>query len=386
MALTLSAILSDEQLRQREFPVTREKVFLAHAGVCPLPRRVTEAVQRYVSLCAEGDQETLLPARQVQHTRELAARLLNAQPGEIAFVGPTSLALSFVAGGLPWRKHDNILVYFDDYPSNVYPWMALAERGVQVRFLNTRVPGRIRLLDVQGQVDEQTRLVALASCHFLSGFRVDLDAIGACLRERKILFCVDGIQTVGAFPTRVEQVDFLAADAHKWLLGPCAAGILYVRQSLQDRLRPPIYGWHNVRCPNYVAQEKLTFRPDARRYEAGTGNWLGLVGLHAAMELLFEIGIENIAAELLRKRGWLVPALQAKGYTVLHADAPPPNASGIVTFHRPNTNMAAVHQRLEQASILTSLRTDRAGHQYLRLSPHFYNTDAELLRCLALLD
>lgn len=386
MALTLTAILSDEQLRQREFPVTREKIFLAHAGVCPLPRRVADAVQRYASLCTEGDQETLLPAMQVRQTRELAARLLNAQPGEIAFVGPTSLALSFVAAGLPWRRHDNILIYFDDYPSNVYPWMALAERGVQVRFLNTRVPGRIRLLDVQGQVDEQTRLVALASCHFLSGFRIDLDGIGAYLRERKILFCVDGIQTVGAFPTRVEQVDFLAADAHKWLLGPCAAGILYVRQSVQDRLRPPIYGWHNVRCPNYVAQEQLVFRPDARRYEAGTGNWLGLVGLHAAMELLFEIGIENVAAELLRKRAWLVPALQAKGYTVLYADAPPPSGSSIVTFHRPNTDMAAVHQRLEQANILTSLRTDRAGRHYLRLSPHFYNTDAELRRCLELLD
>jgi selenocysteine lyase/cysteine desulfurase len=386
MALTLSAILSDEQLRHHEFPVTRGKTFLAHAGVCPLPRRVTEAIQRYAALCTEGDQETLLPAMQVQHSRELAARLLNAQPGEIAFVGPTSLALSFIAGGLPWRRNDNLLVYFDDYPSNVYPWMALAERGVQVRLLNTRVPGRIRLVDVQGQVDEQTRLVALASCHFLSGFRIDLNAIGAYLRSRNILFCVDGIQTLGAFPTGVEHVDFLAADAHKWLLGPCAAGVLFVRQALQDRLRPPIYGWHNVRCPNYVAQEQLVLRPDARRYEAGTGNWLGVVGLHAALELVLELGIDNIAAELLRKRSWLVPALAAKGYTVLHADAPPLHASGIIAFHRPTTNMASVHQRLEAANILTSLRTDRAGNQYLRLSPHFYNTDAELQRCLDLLD
>ena len=383
--MTSSEILSDEALRQHEFPVSREKIFLAHAGVAPLPRRVADAVRDYAGLCTQGDQETLLPAQQVHHSRALAARLLNARPDEIAFVGPTSLALSFIAAGLPWRKNDNVLIYFDDYPANVYPWMALAERGVEVRFLSTSEPGRLRPLEVIGQVDEQTRLVALASCHFVSGYRIDLNAIGQALHERNILFCVDAIQTLGAFPTTVEHIDFLAADAHKWLLGPCAAGILYVRKGLQDNLRPAAYGWHNVLCPNYVAQEQLVFRPDARRYEAGTQNLLGLVGLNAAMELLLEIGIDNIAAELLRKRALLVPALKNKGYTVLHADVPPANASGIITFYREGAGMAALCEKLEAANIIASLRADRSGRQHLRLSPHFYNTDAELQRVVQLL-
>src|ERR1051325_452452 len=185
--MTLAEILSNEELRRHEFPVAREKIFLGHAGVCPLPRRVAEAIRDYAT--------------------------------------PTTLALSFVASGLPWRKHDNILIYHDDYPSNVYPWMALAERGVQVRFMNVRELGRIRAVDVQGQVDEQTRLVALASCHFVSGWRIDLAGIGQYLHGRGIAFCVDGIQTLRAVPTTGEPLDFLAADAHKWLLGPCAAGI-----------------------------------------------------------------------------------------------------------------------------------------------------------------
>src|SRR5438874_6288542 len=206
--MTSSEILSDEALRQHEFPVAREKIFLAHAGVAPLPRRVADAVRDYAELCTQGDQETLLPAQQMQHSRALAARLLNARPDEIAFVGPTSLALSFIAAGLPWRKNDNVLIYFDDYPANVYPWMALAERGVEVRFLSTSEPGRLRPLEVIGQVDEQTRLVALASCHFVSGYRIDLNAIGQALHERNILFCVDAIQTLGAFPTTVEHIDF----------------------------------------------------------------------------------------------------------------------------------------------------------------------------------
>jgi selenocysteine lyase/cysteine desulfurase len=323
--MTIAEILSNEELRRHEFPVTRKKVFLAHAAVCALPRRVADAISKYA----------LEPIAQIQQARALGAKLIQAQPEEIAFVGPTSLALSFVAGGLPWRKGDNLLVYFEDYPSNVYPWMALAEKGIEVRLLNIREYGRIRAVDVIGQIDEQTRLVALASNHFVAGYRVDLEAVGKALRDRNILLCVDGIQSVGAFPINAAQVDFLAADAHKWLLGPCGAGLFYVRKSMQAKLRPTVYGWHNVRCPDFVAQEQLAYQPDARRYEAGSANLMGLVGLNAAMELLLEIGLENIAARLLHLRGLLVAGLQQKGWTVLQPDVPPQNASGIVSFFRP---------------------------------------------------
>ncbi len=383
--MTIAELHSNEALRRVEFPVAADKVFLGHAGVCPLPRRVAEAVSHYSFNCTQGDQETLLPLYKLQQMRESAAKILGAQRDEIAFVGPTTLGLSYVANGLTFRISDNILIYHDDYPSNVYPWMALAERGVQVRLMNVREFGKIRAIDVQGQVDENTKLVALASCHFISGWRINIPAIGKFLRERGILFCLDSIQTIGAFPTPMEFVDFAAADAHKWLLGPCGAGIFYVRKALQEKLRPVVLGWNNVRCPNYVAQDEIAFSPGAQRFEAGTHNLLGLVGLHAAMDLLLEVGLENIAAELLRKRAWLVPAIQEKGYTVLHASAPPENASAIVTFFQPETEMREIHLRLEAAGIITSLRLDRGGQAYIRLSPHFYNTDEELQRVIALL-
>ncbi|HXF09172.1 MAG TPA: aminotransferase class V-fold PLP-dependent enzyme, partial [Desulfuromonadaceae bacterium] len=295
--MTLTEILSSEDVRHREFPVTREKIFLAHAGVCPLPRRVAAAIADCAAQATLGDQEAFMLHR-LQDARQLGARLLNCQPEEIALVGPTSLALSFVAAGLRFRRGDNIVIYHDDYPSNVYPWMAMAQWGVEVRLLNTRGLGVIRPRDVMGQVDENTKLVALASCHFISGFRLEHAEIGKYLRERGILFCLDAIQTVGAFPATVEHVDFLAADAHKWMLGPCASGLLYVRKELQEKLTPPIYGWHNVRNPNFVAQERIEFKKDARKFEAGTQNLLGLVGMIASMELTLEIGLENISTEL----------------------------------------------------------------------------------------
>jgi len=383
--MTLIEVLTNEQLRQREFPVTRDKVFLAHGGDCPLPRRVAEAVAQYANQASTGDQEKFVYPVILSNGRKLAGQVLNCQPEEVAFVGPTSLALSFIASGLKFRRGDNVLIYFEDYPSNVYPWMALAEQGVEVRLMNTRGLGLIRPKDVIGQVDENTRLVALASCHFVSGYRLDAQAIGSFLHQRNILFCLDAIQTVGAFPMNLEHVDFLAADAHKWLLGPCGAGLMYVRHSLQETLNPPVYGWHNVRCPDFVAQEHIVKRSGAARYEAGTHNLFGLVGLVAAMELLLEVGLENIARELLRKRSWLVPALQSKGYTVLHADVPAENSSGITSFYHPKKDLTSLHQKLLDANIITSLRTDRLGQKYIRLSPHFYNTDAELQRVVDLL-
>jgi len=240
-------------------------------------------------------------------------------------------------------------------------------------------------VDVMGQVDEDTKLVALASNHFISGHRIEHDAIGQYLRERGILFCLDAIQTLGAFPTTVEQVDFLAADSHKWLLGPCGAGLLYVKKDLQEKLNPPVYGWHNVKNPNFIAQETIEFRGGAKKFEAGTHNLVGLVGLLAAMELALEIGVDVMAADLLRKRAGLVPALQAKGFTVLNAEPKPENASGITSFFAPDQDMAALHQKLLAGGVHASLRTDRSGRKYLRFAPHFYNTDAELQRAVELL-
>ena len=382
--MTLAEILANEELRQHEFPVAKSKIFLAHAGVCPLPRRVAQAMNDCINEATLGDQEEFVMSR-IDDARRVGAQLLSCQPDEVSLVGPTSLALSFVAAGLNFRKGDNILIYHDDYPSNVYPWMALADQGVKVRLMNIRHLGVIRKVDVMGQVDEDTRLVALASNHFISGYRLEHDAIGQFLRERGILFCLDAIQTLGAFPTDVAHVDFLAADAHKWLLGPCGAGVFYVKKDLQEKLNPPIYGWHNVRNPNFVAQDTIQFRAGAAKFEAGTHNLIGLVGLLAAMELALEMGVENIGRELLRKRAWLVPAIQAKGYSVLNPDPKPENASSITAFHLPGQDVTALHQKLTAANVVTSLRTDRKQQKYIRLSPHFYNSDAELQRVIEML-
>mgnify|MGYP003331757577 CR=1 FL=1 len=286
--MTVSDILSDERLRQDEFPVCRSKAYLAHAGVAPLARCAADAIGHYSFMAAQDDQETWLPKLH-RAARESATKLLvGAQPDEIAFIGPTSLALSMVAGGLTFRRSDNIVVYHDDFPSNVYPWMALAAHGVKVRYLNTRELGRIRTVDVLGQVDESTRLVALGAAHFISGWRIDLDAIGKALRQRGILFCVDAMQTLGAFPLSVANVDFLAADGH-------------IRQDPAELLESP-KRWQTL--PKYLRPDEV----DRLLAQADPSTPEGLRD-KAMLELLYATGLRVSELVSLRREnvreGWV---------------------------------------------------------------------------------
>src|ERR1700688_2642281 len=179
--LNISELLRDETMRRREFPVCDKKVFLAHAGVSPLPRRVADAMKQYVEASAHDQQENALSDEVVSETRMLAARLIEAGEDEIAFVGSTSMGLAMVAAGLPWERGDNVVCYRDDYPANVYPWMDLARRGVETRFVEATPLGNVTVEDVERVVDKKTKLVSLASVHFQTGWRLDVDRIGRFL-------------------------------------------------------------------------------------------------------------------------------------------------------------------------------------------------------------
>ena len=284
--MTLSDILDTESARLAAFPVAREQIFMAHAGVTILPRCAARAMQDYVEKSCLQHQEFADAYRAVNETRKIAGDLIGAGAGEISLLGPTSLGLSLVANGIPWQPGDEVLCYQDDYPANVYPWLELRRRGVVVRFLEPANAGEITPDLIERSVSDKTRLVALASCHFLTGYRIDVNAIGRMLREKRILFCLDAIQTLGAFETRVDHVDFLSADAHKWLLGPMAAGIFFVREEHQELLRPTLLGAWNVKSPNFVAQDEVAFEKGGRRYEPGVLNMAGILGMRASIELL----------------------------------------------------------------------------------------------------
>jgi selenocysteine lyase/cysteine desulfurase len=380
----ITSLVLDEAARREAFPVCRSQIFLGHAGVTVLPRVVADAIIDYTRQCCEHHQEFGPVLARVNEARRVCADFIGAHPDEIALLGPTSLGLSLFANGLPWNEGDELLCYADDYPANVYPWMELARRGVKVRYLSAERTGEITPALVEAALTERTRLVALASCNFLSGYRIDVDAIGRLLRERGVLFSLDAIQTLGASPLRVDHVDFLSADAHKWMLGPMAIGIVFVRREHFELLRPTLLGAWNVRSPNFITQAEIAFQPTAQRYEPGVLNIAGVHGMRAALDLIAAAGIDQVLARILALKEAVTRPLLAAGFQFL-GPIDGPAASGITTFRHPAREAATLFRALEERNVVASLRFDRAGIQYIRLSPHFYNTLDEMARVVEIL-
>ena len=382
--MLISDLFRDEAERQSLFPITRKKIFLAHAAVTALPKCAADAMAEYAYASCEDQQEFDSFITAMKETRQLAGKLIGAKPSEIALLGPTSLGLSLFANGINWNPGDEVICYHDDYPANVYPWMDLQRKGVNVRFLAPETPGEITPQLVASTITDKTRLVALASCHFLTGYRIDIDAIGKMLGERDILFSLDAIQTCGAFPTSVEHVDFLSADAHKWLLGPMAIGIVYVKEKNMDLLRPSLLGAWNVQSPDYITQNEIRFHPTARRYEPGVLNASGIVGFRAVLELLNNVGIETISRRLQELNNHLVEGLEALNCKIL-GPSEEKNSSGITTFSLPTGHAPDIFRHLAKSGVIASCRKDRNGNDLLRFSPHFYNSEEEITQALEIL-
>jgi len=376
--LNIDHILADPALRHRLFPVTRERIFLAHAGVAPLPGPTVDVLKHEADRASFAQESPDFMA-EVEAIRRVGARLINAHSDEIALLGPTSLGLNLVANGLEWKQDDEVVFYPDDYPANVYPWQALTAKGVRAIPLQPERVGEITPDLVLKALTTRTRLVALASCHFLSGFRLDYEGIAEELSRRGVLFCLDAIQSLGATTIDVRNIDFLAADSHKWMLGPLGGGIFYVKRKNFDLLRPTLFGAWNVRSPGYVAQPDIVFEASARRYEPGSLNWLALHGMKASLEMILGLGVKQIEARLLDLRTFAEEKLLAGGFRVMGHANRRSQKSGIITIAIDNQEKAVAQARkLRDNRVDISMRQTRAGLSCLRLSPHFYNTEAEI--------
>ncbi|MCS7315936.1 MAG: aminotransferase class V-fold PLP-dependent enzyme [Bryobacterales bacterium] len=358
-----------------EFPVTENLIYLNHAGVAPLPRRVARAMTDWVQEAMNwGSYHYDRWLETYEGLRQAAARLIGASRDEIAIVKNTSEGIAAVAMGLDWRPGDRVVVFAEEFPANYLPWKRLERRGVRLVELS--------IFDPLERVDEAcrgARLLALSFVQYLSGYRADVEAIGEICRRRGCLFLLDAIQGLGAFPLDVERarVDVLAADGHKWLLGPEGCGILYVRRAIQEQIEPAEFGWTNVARYQDFGNRDLTLRRDAGRYECGTLNTPGCFGLRAAIELLLEAGIPAIAEAVLALGDQIAEGVRRKGYELACARTPA-SASGIVSFRKPGVDSSAAVKQLKSRGIVLAARQG-----WIRASPHFYIGPEDLERALA---
>lgn len=380
----IAQLAADEGLRQREFPICARKIYCAHAADAPLPRRVAAAMHESIERASVDARNYENELVRIEETRALAARLLGCDPEEIAFTGPTASGLNTVANGLDWKAGDEVVCYLDDYPANVYPWLALERHGVKPVLLETARIGEITPEIVERALTPRTRLVALASANYCSGYRLDLEAIGAVCAKRGVLFSVDAIQTMGVFPVPLRNVDFASAGAQKWMLGPSGAGIMFVKKDRRDLLRPAIIGGWNVVSPNFIAQREVKFETGGRRFEPGAYTHSVLAGLRVALELLLEAGPDEISQRIRTLNRGLRERIAPAGFEFL-SPVDEKGQSGILTFRHPQITSERFAEALTRNDIVISLRHDRANQGWLRVSPHFYNTEAEIQKIAELL-
>jgi selenocysteine lyase/cysteine desulfurase len=302
-----------------------------------------------------------------------AARLIGADRTEIALMKNTSEGIATIAMGLDWKPGDRIVAFHEEFPANYFPWKRLESKGVAVTWLS--------VTDSLERIEDAcrgARLLAISFVQFLSGYRAPIQQIGEICRRNGCIYLVDAIQGMGAFPldVRVCHIDALAADGHKWMLGPEGCAILYVSNELQDDVEPVEFGWTNVAGYNDYASRDMALRQDAGRYEPGTLNTIGCFGLRAAIEFLLEVGVREIAPVVQNLGDRIAAGVQARGYRIM-GERTPENGAGIVSFRKEGLDAVKIVRDLRESGISTA---PRAG--WVRTSPHFYISPGEIDRFL----
>lgn len=359
------------------FPITRNYNFQNHAAVAPMSGPAAAAMAGYARELSEAAYLEGTYYRAAERVRQSAAKLLNADPQEITFCPNTSEGINYVANGVQWVTGDNVVSTSMEFAANVYPWLALAQRGVTIKRVGA-LDGRIPFDKLAAAIDGRTRLVAISAVQWSNGFRIDLERLGELCVEKGVLLFVDAIQALGVHPIDVRKmhIDVLAAGGHKWLCAPEGTGLFYCRRELIGHIKPSVIGYMGMK-QGYEEDvddfDKLNYHDDARRFDSGVYNLAGICALGASIDLLLAVGIENVQKRVKENSDLLVAGLADKGWT-LHSPRTASEWSGIVSFSSEHHDLNALRKYLRNEFKIVV--TQRRGA--LRASPHFYNSPEEI--------
>lgn len=366
----------DNTFIRREFPLDDNIVYLNHAGVAPWPKRTSDAVRQFAEEnIHKGAIRYKTWIERESALRNQLQRLINSpSTDDIALLKNTSEALSVVAGGLNWRRGENVVSTDEEFPSNRIPWQAQRKSGVEFREINI-LHSNDPELDLINACDEKTRVLTVSSVQYGSGIRLNLQQLGDFCANNNILFCIDAIQSVGAHPLDVQaiQADFVMADGHKWMLGPEGIALFYCKSQTRAQLELRQYGWHMVQNAGDYDAKDWQPAADAHRFECGSPNMLGIHALSASLSLFEELGMESIYRNILNNTTYLIDKLNnIKGIEIVTPEDEERRA-GIVTFKIVGQDIHKLHAYLLNNNIICACR--RAG---IRFSPHFYTSKEKM--------
>ena len=364
---------------RQQFPVVKDSIYLNHAGIAPIPEVTRQAVVDGVQVLADFHGLEKVFGDLFTNARRTSASLINADPDEIAFVQNTAEGMNLIAHSLPLQAGDNVLTCNQEYPAVAYPFLNLEKRiGIKTRVLPAQNGGlTVDLIDQNA--DERTRVVAVSSVEFATGFRTDLKAIGEWCHAHKVFYVVDGIQSLGVEPMDVKgwHIDALSSGGHKWMMIPAGQGFMYIDKARLEMMNPPFSGASSVANAGNYLDYDLTPQPDMRRYELGVTNILGVMGLVTSLDFLQSLDIAAIDAWTLHLTDMLMAGVDKLGYEVL-VNREPARRSAILIIRIPgDENNTALKAKLKTVNVKYA---ERGGG--IRLAPHCYSSEEEIAQVL----
>tara|TARA_R110002096_G_scaffold404123_2_gene601805 strand:+ start:22684 stop:23823 length:1140 start_codon:yes stop_codon:yes gene_type:complete len=375
--------MSIENMFQTEFPLHDNIVYLNHAAVSPWPMRTTEAVNQFArENTLLGATNYLVWLEKEAELRGQLKRLINAPSvNDISLLKNTSEALSVVAEGIDWKTGDNIVSSDEEFPSNRLPWLAQAKNGVEFREVNLSMDASPEEALISA-CDRNTRVLTISSVQYGTGKCPNLTILGNYCHANNILFCVDAIQSLGAFPFDCQTIkaDFVMADAHKWMLGPEGIALFYCKAEIRDSLSLHQYGWHMLKDVGNYDSKEIEYADTGRRFECGSPNMLGIHALSASLSLIEEIGMEKISTNIINNVSYLIDKLRDIPGVVFVSPTTKPHYAGIVTFRIEGISMPQLYSKLMKNKLICA---NRAGG--IRFSPHFYTSRESIDKSLEIL-
>lgn len=357
------------EIYREEFPIVKRFVFLDHASISPIPKSVLKAIQDFylerLNLAGLAWNKWI---KELDETRVLAAKLIKASPKEIAIIKNTSEGINLIVNSIEWKKGDEVIITDMEFPTNFYPWIRLRKKGVKVNIIKHKPNGVIELEDIKKTINKKTVVLAISHVQYGNGFKIDLKKLNKIVDKKCLLF-IDAIQSLGAVEVNSRFIDFLAAGGHKWLLAPFGTGILYVNKKLLNNITPAFVGWFSVKNPSSFSL-KLNYASSARKFEYGSHNFSGIVGLKAALKLLLKIGISNIEKRILGLTSLLIEEVERLGLKI-QTPKDIDKRAGIVNIKIKNPSK--IVKKLLKNKIIVSSRT-----KGIRVSPHFYNNEEDI--------
>lgn len=349
------------------------QIYFNHAAIGPWNKLILDRLEEYKNLrtgiMINPHQYFVAKSKSA---KDKLAKLIGGTSDRIAWIDNVSNGINLLVHSINWQNGDEVIINDIEFPANVYPFLNLKRKGVEIKFAKSK-NGIVDVEEIEQLITEKTKLISISYVQFLSGYHAKIHEIGELCRSHGIIFCVDAIQATGAISIDVvkSNIDFLVGGTQKWLMTSQGLSYLYINKELQDKIQQENVGWTSVKNEDNFLSYTLELKESADRYQNGTLNSFGVCLLDASLDLFLEVGISEIEKRIKRNSVYLMNRLYEIGISPILLNTNEDRISGIVSFY--HNNNQAIFNYLKSKNIICAMREG-----YIRLSPHFYNIKIEI--------